>query len=294
MEQVCLKAYRKLSVLRTVKYLSRQTLDLLYKIMVRSIIDYALPVYFHTLRQTEIKRFEEIQYRAAKLVTGAYHFTSKEKLNLELGWESIDSRANILSLDIFHKIHKKETRPLITSCMPKVNWQRSDYLRSKDVYLPFNCYNTTFSKSFFPYFSKLWNSIGKENQCKDLHDFKIFTNLSMKPPKFKFFSRGYKFSNVLLTRIRVGRSDLNQHKFVIGKIESPECMCHFKEESPQHYFIDCFLYLLERQQLFNLIEHHIPNFMKLSKKLKLNIILNGLEPENIDFVHLNTILTKAV
>ena len=34
--------------------------------------------------------------------------------------------------------------------------------------------------------------------------------------------------------------------------------------------------------------------MKLSKKLKLDIILNGLEPENIDFVHLNTILTKAV
>ena len=44
--EVCLKADRKLSVLRSVKLLSRQTLDLLYKITVRSVIDYALPVLF--------------------------------------------------------------------------------------------------------------------------------------------------------------------------------------------------------------------------------------------------------
>ena len=37
--EVCLKANRKLSVLRSVKMLSRQTLDLLYKLTVRSVID---------------------------------------------------------------------------------------------------------------------------------------------------------------------------------------------------------------------------------------------------------------
>ena len=43
--EVCLKANRKLAVLRSVKLLSRQTLDMLYKLTVRSLIDYALPVY---------------------------------------------------------------------------------------------------------------------------------------------------------------------------------------------------------------------------------------------------------
>ena len=38
-KEVCLKANRKLSVLRSIKLLSRQTLDLLYKITVRSVID---------------------------------------------------------------------------------------------------------------------------------------------------------------------------------------------------------------------------------------------------------------
>ena len=43
-KEVCLKANKKLSVLRSVKLLSRQTLDLLYKLTVRSVMDYALPV----------------------------------------------------------------------------------------------------------------------------------------------------------------------------------------------------------------------------------------------------------
>ena len=87
--EVCLKANRKLSVLRSVKLLSRQTLDILYKLTVRSVVDYALPVYYKTLKQTELSRLENIQYRAAKIVTGALHFTSREKLNHELVMESI-------------------------------------------------------------------------------------------------------------------------------------------------------------------------------------------------------------
>ena len=110
-KEVCLKANRKLSVLRSVKLLSRQTLDILYKLTVRSVIDYALPVYCKTLNQTEIARLEQIQYRAAKLVTGALHFTSKEKLNSELGWETIQKRSELLGLNFFHKIHLHETRP---------------------------------------------------------------------------------------------------------------------------------------------------------------------------------------
>ena len=111
--EVCLKANQKLSVLRSVKLLSRQTLDILYKIVVRSVIDYALPVYYKTLKQNELQRLENLQYRAAKIVSGALHLTNREKLNKELGWESILERGDFLSINIFHKIHLHETRPLI-------------------------------------------------------------------------------------------------------------------------------------------------------------------------------------
>ena len=53
---------------RNVKMLKRKTLDLLYKVTVRSVIDYALPIYANTLKQTELARLERVQYRAAKLV----------------------------------------------------------------------------------------------------------------------------------------------------------------------------------------------------------------------------------
>ena len=63
-DEICLKANRKLSVL--------------YKLTVTSVIDYALPVYYKSLRQTEYARLENIQYRAAKIVTGALHLSNRE------------------------------------------------------------------------------------------------------------------------------------------------------------------------------------------------------------------------
>ena len=61
------------------------------------------------------------KYRAAKLVTGALHFSSQVKLEQDLSWETISDRADFLSLCIFHKISLHETRPLIRSCMPKLH-----------------------------------------------------------------------------------------------------------------------------------------------------------------------------
>ena len=122
-----------------------------------------------------------------------------------------------------------------------------------------------FKSLFFPYHSELCNSLPKNIQSTNLFDFKDFTKKDMKPRKYKHFSKGNKYSNSLLTRIRVGRSYLNQHKFSIGHADSPECLCHHREETPLHYFLECFLYSQERQALFGLIEHYIPNFSSFLK-----------------------------
>ena len=76
-------------MLRSVTQLSRKPLDFLYKVTVRSVIDYALPLYGNKIKQTELCRLEQLQYRAAKVVTGALHLTRREKLNDELGWATI-------------------------------------------------------------------------------------------------------------------------------------------------------------------------------------------------------------
>ena len=147
-QQVCLKANRKLSVLRRVKCLQRSTLDILYK-----LIDYCLPLYFHTLKLTEIKKLNRIQYRAAKLVSGALHLSSADRLNKELGWETISDRAKCLGLTLFHKIHRGETRPLITKLMPIKNQ------RSNANYIQYPNKKQYYNKYFFPHFTKLWNNL---------------------------------------------------------------------------------------------------------------------------------------
>ena len=99
----------------------------------RSVIDYSLPIYGNSLTQKDLARLERFHYNAAKLVSGALHHTSREKLNIELGWENMKSRIQFLGLCIFHKIHVHETRPLIRSCMSKLDTQKQHLTRSKGV-----------------------------------------------------------------------------------------------------------------------------------------------------------------
>ena len=119
--ETCLKAYRKVAILRSVEYLKMSTLDILYKVCVRSTIEYGLVIYWHTLKQTEVARLTQIQYRAARICTGALMFTNQSRLEADLSWESLADRSKFLGLSIFHKIHLNLTRPLIKTCMPGVN-----------------------------------------------------------------------------------------------------------------------------------------------------------------------------
>ena len=82
--------------------------------------------------------------------------------------------------------------------------------------------------------------------------------------------------------------------FTIGLSDSPECFCHFKVESPEHFFLDCFLFSLERQRLFDLIEHYVPQFKRLNKQQKLVLKLTGVNIENQALLSTNITLTKEV
>ena len=112
-----------------------------------------MPVYFGNLKVTEINRLEQIQYRAAKLVTGALKYTSKIKLFTELGWESLQTRYDCLGLSLFPKIHLGNTRPLIKTFMPDIQ-QKIHNTRVSLYYKPFTFHDKQFALSFYTYFTK--------------------------------------------------------------------------------------------------------------------------------------------
>ena len=151
-----------------------------------------------------------------------YHFTSREKRNLELGWETIEKRADYLGINFF----LYETRPLIRTCLQP--FQHPVYnVRSEGGYQPFKKSGYEVQQIFFSLLFKPLELPPSKWPSKNLVDFKEFTKLKFKPPKIKHYARGNKLGNSLLTKIRVGRSDFNQHKFTIGLPENPECSCHF-------------------------------------------------------------------
>ena len=121
--------------------------------------------------------------------------------------------------------------------MPKPDFERKCTLRSNGGYIPFKNIGNKFQTSFFPYHCQLWNKLPKNVQLSNLEEFKLYLKKQMKPNKYKHFARGSKFTNSLLTRIRVSRSSLNEHKFVIGQSDSPQCLCHYKSESASHFFL---------------------------------------------------------
>ena len=136
------------------KDLERKIIDLMYKSMVRSHIDYVLPVFGPSLSNKQIETLEKLQYRAARLTTGAMIRTSGDKMYKDLGWETIKTRILFLSLCLFRKIHTNATRPLIRRCLPQTNLQkqvrtRQDKLVNSYYYNEFTEKEAFFQISFF-------------------------------------------------------------------------------------------------------------------------------------------------
>ena len=288
----CLRANRKLAVLRSVRFLNRATLDLLYKLTVRSVIEYAMVVFYNSLKQTQMGRLDQIQYRAAKLATGALHFTSQIKLEKDLSWESVADRAEFLGLSVFHKIRDFDTRPLIKKCMPafavKNRFTRSTKMYVEHKYQKYQ--NQTFMKSFFPHFTKLYNNLESATRNLPMVEFKEKLKPKYKHKKVKHFSRGLsKWSNSLHTQLRVGRSFLAADGFKINLADSNKCQqctavpdqqLKSVSETALHYFLCCNKFDDKRITLLAKIKQYVPNFQKLNQKMQIEILLTGINLEN--------------
>lgn len=276
--KTCLRANRKLAILRSVRYLKRSTLDLLYKVCVRSTIEYGLVIYWHTLKPTEAARINQIQYRAAKICTGALHFSSQSKLEEDLSWETIDSRAKFLGLTIFHKVHLGLTRPLVKACMPQRN---SNNTRGAGRYVQSRYFNQKYNNSFFPLFSTFWSKLKTSIRNDfDIISFKDKLKSTFKPKRQKHFNCGEKLANSLLCRMRIGRSYLKSHSFAINLSSSDRCFCGAIDDN-KHLLLFCFIFQEERHTMMSKIVSILPNFHSLPISKQVFILLNGINLDSL-------------
>ena len=292
----------KLSILLRVKELDRQTLDMLFKLHVRSVIDYALPVYGPALDKSQIARLEKIQYFAARIATSTPKCSSTEKLYKDLGWETVSNRIKFLAISLFHKIHTNATRPLTRECLPPRNLQ-SDLTRSGKLYQEFpyprHVLEKTLDKSFFSIAAKQWDSLPADlKQTWDFPEFKERLVNILKPRKCRLYNIGTKFANSIHTQLRIGRSNLNDHLFSIGRSNTKGCLCGCPNESVDHVLLDCFLYSNERNILFSYLKNTrnvlCSEFNTYNRKALVSVLLFGEHPCDFDRYPYNKLLFKAV
>ena len=283
-ESIVKKVNLKLSIMWQVKELSRQCLDVLYKLHVRSSIDYAITVFGPSLNASQIKILDNLNYRAARLVTGAQKYTSSEKLLNELGWENTTKRIEYLCLTQFYKIIHRQTTPLVHENLPpRLN---SNYPTNRTFqHYPFM--SSFFVNSFFPFSIRRWDQLDPDLRNEpDFTEFKIKLKEKLKPHKFKHFHCGFKYPNTLHTQLRLGRSFLNCHLFPIGLSITKYCQCG-SLESVEHFLLDCKLYdharVLLFQKLDGLLERKPSTYTKQSL---CHILLCGEKPHLPEkFVH---------
>jgi hypothetical protein len=283
----------KLSIIWKIKQLSRRTLDVMYKLHVRSTIDYCIQVFGPCLSNQQILRLDSLQYRAARIVTGALKCTSKARLYKDLGWETTENRINLLSLCHLHKIILGMTRPLIKECLPEL--KEISQARTS-TFKKYQTRDTEFNRSFFPKMVEKWDNLEKRIKCmSDISEFKINLKDKFKPLRIKHLSLGSKFGNTIHTQVRCGRSQLNQHLFEVGNKLSPRCLCHAPKESTEHYLLDCFLFANERQELFSNLKGILEKDpSKYTRAEKLEILLYGENPANKDKYPANKIVFRYV
>ena len=206
------KTLKGIAVLRKLQnIIPRNSLLTIYKSFIRPHLDYGDIIYHQPNNVSLCQKIESIQYQAALAITGAIHGTSQTKLYNELGIESMKLRQWFRRLCCFFKIKSSGLPHYLNDLIPKPS------LRYTTRFSPlpnFKVRTELFKNFFFPYTVNEWNNL--DNIIKSSDSFLMFRKrmLNLIRPKCH---ETYEIHNPtglkLLTRLRLGLSHLNDHRF---------------------------------------------------------------------------------
>ena len=203
-------------------YLPVKSLDQIYKMHVRSHLDYCdfifhLPALKSNPSQDVnlnylMDSLESLQYQAALAVTGAWKGTSRDKIYEQLGWESLHNRREFRRLTQFYKIMNNLTPAYLKEPVPNPQTHLFGP-RSTNVLPQIPCRNDRYKNSFYPDAIEKWNNIGVEFRSIDkLSNFKSSILQVIRPPKKEIFNIHNPDGINRIFQLRVGLSPLKSHK----------------------------------------------------------------------------------
>jgi hypothetical protein len=229
----------------------RQCIEILYKSMVRPILEYADVIYDGSA-DTCLKRLEDTQRQAALACTSAYKHTRHVNLLEELGWSPLSVRRKHHRMNVMFKIQHELVPPYLSRNCPPLTQNRTEYnLRTgMNITVPIQR-TTTYQKSFFPQSIKDWNNLERKiRQSTSINNFKEKLKATSNQKPNPLYHHNNNKAAINQTRIRLGLSALSSQRFDYNHINTPKCnFCNAKVEDPCHYFMTCPTFALDRPKL---------------------------------------------
>ena len=154
----------------------------------------------------------------------------------------------------------------------------TSYILRKPLNIPrYYCRTDTFKNSFFPNVINEWNK--PNDKIKGATSFSLFkaSLLKMGCPHGNYTYRIHNPVGIrFLTRLRLGLSHVNEHKFRhnFADCVNPLCSCSIKPETTLYFFLHCRNLLNIRRKLFDKIKL-LETFSQLNDKNLLTVLLFG-------------------
>ena len=166
-------------------------------------------------------------------------------------------------------------------------------LRNRSDNIPF-ARTHRYVNSFFPYTIKTWKNLDEEAKMKSsVASFKKHLNKYIRPSGHAFFRLSDKIGIKLLTKIRVGFSDLREQRFNHNfNCKWSCCRCGLDDETSVHFLLCCPMFADLRASLLSKVSdiNHADVSVLPSRRLQpahlVSCIIRG-ETANINFVHNN-------
>ena len=150
---ICTRARRKMWVLRRLKKFKIEISKLadVYKKEIRSLLEYAVPVWHSSITVKQSNQIERVQKEAFRIILGQDYIDYEVACTL-LCMEPLNIRRTQLCLTFAKKDFKKN-RTLFTRTTKTIHTRRSPQLVKE-----FKCRTKRYQLSSMPYLSKLLNS----------------------------------------------------------------------------------------------------------------------------------------
>ena len=210
-------------------------------------------------------------------MSGAWQGTNRNKVYEELGSEYLYHRRWYRRLTHFFKLRQSESPQYLYKLVPPVRDVKYE-LRRLRVFEQRTERTNTFSNTYFQNCPYEWNQLGLSIQsCQNISEFKHKLTQLVIPPKNSIFYIHDIIGTKLLTRLRVGFSDLRHHKFIHNfNCSDPSCLCLTGIEDNEHFLLNCPRFATQRRDLLDLVSS-LPNveIIRLPSKELSSLSLSG-------------------